>query len=125
MLMEHCSLVPFIKAFCVFVFRDDKSGGLLWSENSVLQAKYEFSLSLPLGMNQEPCPLYLSWACLWCGFLINQLVFFLLFILGLRYRMTSSIVKMSGNIFHYLGTHSLLAFPHVPPLVFSHYQNYL
>lgn len=40
-------------------------------------------------------------------------------------RMTSSIVKMSGNIFHYLDTHSLLAFPHLPPLVFSHDQNYM
>lgn len=39
MLTEHCSLVPFIKAFCVFVLRDYKIGGLMWPENSIFQAK--------------------------------------------------------------------------------------
>lgn len=46
MLIEHCSLVPLTKALCVFVFRDYKSGGLAWSENSILQANYGIWLIL-------------------------------------------------------------------------------
>jgi hypothetical protein len=54
------------KGLCVFVFADYKHRGQVLSQNSVLQAKYETSSSVSLGMSQatiqaHDCVTYLGW----------------------------------------------------------------